>query len=176
MAAVLPFSFARCRLACRDFEAKNPAVTQLDRFQSARKDPRSTAAVFAAEQVRAMQADRTEAEAYDLARTWLLERGPQTLARMGVLVDGKTAGSLEAAAYADAMAKQSRAMRQALRKDLLARQAYRSFIEPEEALAIASRALSAEPVFPRDADSEEEGGGDATSASTRAGGDAETKR
>ena len=104
------------------------------------------AGIFAAEQVRAMQKDKTEAEAYALAKTWLLERGPETLQRLGVLVDEKSAASLEAHAYSDTMAKQAKAMRQALREDLIARQSHRLFVDSKVQM-LAQRGLSGEPVF-----------------------------
>lgn len=150
---------------CSGFEGKNPVLAQFDSFASSRQDPRSVASIFAAKQAAAMRNDATEEEAYGVARAWMIDHGRDVLLRMGVLADEATAARAAAREYKEAMAAQTAATRAALRAQLYARQSYRSFLEPEEAHALATRALSAEPVLPapgrEDAAAAEGGSGDA---------------
>jgi hypothetical protein len=135
-------------LACSGFEGKNPVLAQFDSFASSRQDPRTVASIFAAKQAAAMRNDATEEEAYGVAKAWMIDHGRDVLLRMGVLADEATAARAAAREYKEAMAAQTAATRAALRSQLYARQAYRSFLEPEEVHALATRALSAEPVLP----------------------------
>lgn len=127
-------------------------LAQFDQFQSARPDPRSVASMFAEQQIAAMRADKSEEEAYGAARAWMIDNGRDVLLRMGVLTDEKTAAAAAQRQYEAEMAAQVEATRAALRAGLLARQSYRSFLQPEEAHAVATRSLSGEPVLPRGED------------------------
>lgn len=132
-----------------DFEAKNPVVSQFDRFESAQKDPRTVAALFAAKQIEHLREDKTEEQAYALASAWLLEHGREVLMRMGVLMDGGTAQQLALDAFEKEQLRQTQAMRAALRSGLHARQRYRSFATADDRRRVTDRAASSEPVLLR---------------------------
>lgn len=94
-----------------------------------------------------MRDDKSEEEAYGVAKQWLLENGRDTLIRFGVIADEATAAEEAKRRYEQEMAAQTAATRSALREGLRRRQSYRSFMEPEEEEAVGMRALSAEPVL-----------------------------
>lgn len=149
-------------------------LAQFDQFQSARRDPRSVASMFAEKQIEAMRNDRSEEEAYGVAKQWMIDNGRDVLLRMGVLVDEKTAAAEAQRQFEAEMKAQVEATRQALRQQLYARQAYRSFMQPEELHAIATRSLSGEPVLTgADTDDEAAAGGKSAPSAAAAGDDSD---
>lgn len=55
-------------------------ITAHDHFDPFHPDPQSQSTVasqFAAKQIQELKADKTEKEAYDIAKTWLIENGRQ---------------------------------------------------------------------------------------------------
>lgn len=98
----------RAPRACRDFRARNPAVAQFDRFLTGQADPRPVSALFAAKQLEHMRADRSEEEAYALARIWLAENGYEVLERMGVKLADPEGDAERAALVAAHQAAQQR--------------------------------------------------------------------
>ena len=125
--------------------------------------------MFAEKQAAAMREDRSEEAAYGVARAWLIENGRDALIRMGVITDAATAAAAERRRYEAVMAAQAAAARAALREGLYARQRYRLFLEPEEAAAVAARALSSEPWLPHSATSDDEGAPELAAAGSGVG-------
>lgn len=71
----------------RQFEARNPAIAAFDRPgpTGERGAPHKTvAAQFVEQQLAAMREGRTQGEAYDVARAWLLDNGPRLYSQLAV--------------------------------------------------------------------------------------------
>eukprot|EP01138_Halocafeteria_seosinensis_P004074 gb/GECG01004166.1/.p1 GENE.gb/GECG01004166.1/~~gb/GECG01004166.1/.p1 ORF type:complete len:206 (+),score=23.69 gb/GECG01004166.1/:1-618(+) len=69
----------------REFEERNPMITAHDHYDPFHPDPQqqgTVASQFAAKQVQELQADKTETEAYDVAKSWLIENGPNFYKRL----------------------------------------------------------------------------------------------
>jgi hypothetical protein len=113
-ASILPV-FHSC---CRDFRAKNPAVAQFDKYLAGQVDPRSVGQLFAAKQLEYMRADKSEEEAYQHARIWLLENGQEMLERMGIEIDDPDPEARRRLLFAhqEALRKQAERLQAALSK------------------------------------------------------------
>jgi hypothetical protein len=81
-------------------------------------DPRSVGQLFVAKQLEYMRADKSEEEAYQHARIWLLENGQEMLERMGIEIDDPDPDARRRMlrAHQDALREQEERLREALSK------------------------------------------------------------
>lgn len=136
-------------LTPRDFRAKNPAVAQFDKFLTRQADPRAVSALFASKQLEHMRADRSEEDAYALARLWLVENGYEVLERMGIKLtdeEGEARRARLMAAHKRALMEEAERTRQAL-----ARAATRGLqsMPTEVRLSIEDRAVATPGASPQ---------------------------
>jgi hypothetical protein len=127
-----------------DFRAKNPGVAQFDKLLTGQTDPRSVGQLFVAKQLEYMRADKSEEEAYQHARLWLLDNGHEILERLGVEIDDPDpeAHRLVIRAHEEALAEQEQRLRAAFANLTMGDPAMPSTVQR----AISSRSYASDAV------------------------------